>query len=275
MTVATRRARLDAELVRRGLATSRTEAQGLVAEGRVLLDGSVARKPATLVAAAQALTIGGDAARWASRGGHKLAGALAVLDVGVRGRHCLDAGMSTGGFTDVLLHAGAARVVGVDVGYGQLDWRLRTDPRVVVRERTNIRHLEPGSLPSPPPTLVVADLSFISLQLVLPALVRLADPGADQLLLVKPQFEAGPQRVGPGGVVRDPGVWRDCLAAVVAAADAEGLGLAGATVSPLPGPAGNIEFFVHLRRGAGPRPGAVDGAVAQGEALAARGASPA
>jgi len=273
VTVATRRARLDAELVRRGLATSRSEAQGLLAEGRVLLDGSVARKPATLVAATQALTVGGDAVRWVSRGGYKLAGALAVLDVVVQGRHCLDAGVSTGGFTDVLLHAGAARVVGVDVGYGQLDWRLRTDPRVVIVERTNIRYLEPGSLPRPAPSLVVADLSFISLRLALPALGRLADPDADHVLLVKPQFEAGPQRVGPGGVVRDPGVWRDCLEAVVAAADAENLGLAGATVSPLPGPAGNIEFFVRLRRGAGPQPGVIDGAVAQGAALSARGAS--
>jgi len=273
VTVATRRARLDAELVRRGLATSRSEAQGLVAEGRVLLDGTVARKPATLVASAQALAVGGDAARWVSRGGHKLAGALAVLDVAVLGRHCLDAGVSTGGFTDVLLHAGAARVVGVDVGYGQLDWRLRTDPRVVVLERTNIRHLEAGSLPLPIPSLVVADLSFISLRIVLPALARLAVPDADHVLLVKPQFEAGPQRVGPGGVVRDPDVWRDCIEAVVGVADAQGLGLAAATVSPLPGPAGNIEFFVHLRRGATASPGAVDGAVTQGEALAARGAT--
>jgi 23S rRNA (cytidine1920-2'-O)/16S rRNA (cytidine1409-2'-O)-methyltransferase len=267
--MAARRARLDAELVRRGLAASRTEAQRLVADGQVTVDGTVAAKPATMVGAGAALALRGAGRRWASRGGDKLAGALAALDIDPSGRWCLDAGASTGGFTDVLLQGGARRVVAVDVGYGQLDWRLRTDERVEVRERTNVRHLQPGDLPPPPPDLVVADLSFISLRLVLPALRAVADPWADHVLLVKPQFEAGPDRVGAGGVVRDPEVWRDALEAVQAAAAVEGLGLAGAAVSPLPGPAGNVEFFLHLRTGAGGQQDLLDKAVAQGRELAA------
>jgi 23S rRNA (cytidine1920-2'-O)/16S rRNA (cytidine1409-2'-O)-methyltransferase len=254
------------------MAATRTEAQRLIAEGRITVAGAVAAKAATLVAPGTALAVAGDQPHWASRGGDKLAGALAVLDVTVAGRACLDAGASTGGFTDVLLHAGAARVVAVDVGYGQLDWRLRTDPRVVVLERTNVRHLQQGGLPPPPPELVVADLSFISLRLVLPALRRVAADGADHVVLVKPQFEAGRERVGAGGVVRDPEVWRDALASVQAAAAGEGLGLAGACVSPLPGPAGNVEFFLHLRARASGDVGMLDAAVEDGRRLAERGA---
>jgi len=262
------RARLDAELVRRGLAPSRSEAQRLVVEGRVTVGGSPASKAAAMVTPAEAVAVTDPGPGWASRGAHKLEGALAALRVDPAGRHCLDAGASTGGFTDVLLRRGAARVVAVDVGYGQLDWRLRSDARVHVRDRTNVRHLVPGDLPPPPPDLVVADLSFISLRRVLPALRAVADLDADHLLMVKPQFEAGPARVGKGGVVRDPAVWRDALLGVATEGRGLGLALVGACVSPLPGPAGNVEFFVHLAQGrpdAGPA--ALDAALADGEAL--------
>ena len=242
-------------------------AQRLVDSGEVTVDGVVASKTATLVTAEQQVAIHETTDRWASRGGGKLAPALEELAIAPRGRHCLDAGASTGGFTDVLLRAGAARVVAVDVGYGQLAWRLRSDDRVVVLDRTNVRHLVSDDLPPPAPTLVVADLSFISLKPVLPALSRVAAADADHLLLVKPQFEAGSERVGRGGVVRDPSVWRDVLGAVVAAGAGEGLGLAAAVVSRLPGPAGNVEFFVHLRSGAGAAADVLDAAVASGVRL--------
>ncbi len=265
------RRRLDAELVRRGLAGSRTEAQRRIAEGRVVVGGTPATKPATLVAAGDPVAVrdAGEPA-YASRGGTKLAGALDVLNVAVAKRSCLDAGAAHGGFTDVLLRRGAARVVAVDVGYGQLDWRLRADGRVVVRDRTNVRLLRSGDVPPPPPDLVVADLSFISLRLVIPALRAVAAPAADYVLLVKPQFEAGRDAVGKGGVVRDAAAWRRAIRAVVDAAAAVGLGLAGACPSPLPGPAGNVEFFVHLRAGAcNEVDAAVDRAVTGGAALLA------
>lgn len=249
------RRRLDQELVRRGLARSRGEAAELIAAGEILLGGVPATKVATLVDAGVAIEVRDDRERFASRGGHKLAGALDRLDVLVEGRYCLDAGASTGGFTDVLLRGGAARVVAVDVGYGQLAWALRTDERVVVLDRTNVRHLRPDDVPPPAPGLVVADLSFISLTAVLEALVAVAAPGADLVLLCKPQFEVGPALVGKGGVVRDPAAWRGALEAVCARGTELGLGVAGVTASPLPGPSGNVEFFAHLRAGA---PGAGD-----------------
>jgi 23S rRNA (cytidine1920-2'-O)/16S rRNA (cytidine1409-2'-O)-methyltransferase len=189
---------------------------------------------------------------YASRGGRKLAGALAAFPgLRVAGRRCLDAGASTGGFTDVLLRAGAAHVVAVDVGYGQLAWALRTDERVTVLDRVNVRWLRPDQV-APAPGLVTADLSFISLGLVLPALIACARPDADFLLLVKPQFEVGRDRVGAGGVVGDPELRRDAVAAVAAAAAARGLGVAGVVASPLPGPSGNVEYFLWLRRDAPP-----------------------
>jgi 23S rRNA (cytidine1920-2'-O)/16S rRNA (cytidine1409-2'-O)-methyltransferase len=249
--MATRR-RLDTELVRRGLARSREQAASLVTQGRVLVGGQAAGKPATQVAPGDPIVIAGNAGEreYASRGGKKLAGALAAFaSLPVTGRRCLDAGASTGGFTDVLLRAGAAHVVAVDVGYGQLAWALRTDPRVTVLDRVNVRQLTPEQV-APPPELVTADLSFISLTLVLPALARCASPDADFLLLVKPQFEAGKGRVGPGGVVRDPQLRAAAVAGVAAAAGPLGLGVAGLVASPLPGPAGNVEYFLWLRRGA-------------------------
>jgi 23S rRNA (cytidine1920-2'-O)/16S rRNA (cytidine1409-2'-O)-methyltransferase len=248
------RGRLDAELVRRGLARSREQAAELIAAGRVAVGGQVASKPATQVARDAAVTVAddaGDAApQYVSRGGHKLAGALAAFaGLEVAGKRCLDAGASTGGFTDVLLRVGAAHVVAVDVGYGQLAWSLRTDDRVTVLDRVNVRSLDP-SLVAPPPSVVVADLSFISLSLVLPALAACAAPDADFALMVKPQFEVGKGRVGAGGVVRSPEDRADAVRSVCAAAWRLGLGVRGVTASPLPGPSGNVEYFVWLRRGA-------------------------
>src|SRR6266851_1213204 len=230
------RRRLDAELVRRGLARSREHAAELVTVGRVLVAGQVAGKPATQVAPDDSIAI------------RELPGALAAFPgLTVAGRRCLDAGASTGGFTDVLLRAGAAHVVAVDVGYGQLAWRLRSDPRVSVLDRVNVRQLRPEQV-APAPSLVTADLSFISLTLVLPALTSCASPDADFVLLVKPQFEVGKGRVGAGGVVRDPGLRAAAVAGVADAAAASGLGVAGIAASPLPGPAGNVEYFLWLRR---------------------------
>jgi 23S rRNA (cytidine1920-2'-O)/16S rRNA (cytidine1409-2'-O)-methyltransferase len=261
------RRRLDSELVRRGLARSREHAVDLVAEGRVTVAGRTAAKPATQVETSAAIVVrpaetGPD---YVSRGGHKLAGALeAFTDLRVEGRRCLDAGASTGGFTDVLLRAGAAHVVAVDVGYGQLAWGLRTDARVTVLDRLNVRELTPGQV-APPPGLVTADLSFISLTLALPALVRCASPGADFVLLVKPQFEVGRGRVGPGGVVRDPALRAEAVGTVAAAGSSLGLGVAGVLASPLPGPSGNVEYFLWLRRGAPPLdPGVLARAIAEG-----------
>lgn len=245
------RRRLDAELVRRELAGSRSAAQRLIADGSVYVGGTRATKAATMVDPSAAITVRDSAEpAYASRAGHKLAGALDCLHLSVAGRHVLDAGAAHGGFTDVALRRGAARVIAVDVAYGQLDWRLREDPRVVVLERTNVRHLRSEDIPQPAPDVVVADLSFISLTLVLPALRLVAAPAADFALMVKPQFEAGRAAVGRGGVVRDPQVWTAAIERVVAAAAEQGLGLAGICASELPGPAGNVEFFVHLRAGA-------------------------
>jgi len=247
------RTRLDAELVRRGLARSREQAGELVAAGRVTVAGQRAAKAATQVSRDAPITIAetGEPG-YVSRGGRKLAGALAVFGPAglvVAGRNGLDAGASTGGFTDVLLRAGAAHVVAADVGYGQLAWSLRTDPRVTVLDRVNVRALDHVD---PVPGLVVADLSFISLTLVLPALVASAAPDADFVLLVKPQFEVGKDRVGSGGVVREAADRADAVRRVAGAARGLGLGVLGVTASPLPGPAGNVEYFVWLRRGAPP-----------------------
>lgn len=250
-----RRVRLDAELVRRGLARSRQHAAELIAAGRVSVSGTVATKAATQVETAQPVLVREDPDEpgYASRGGHKLAGALDALGDAapqVAGRRALDAGASTGGFTDVLLRRGADHVVAVDVGYGQLVWELQNDPRVTVMDRTNVRTLDSAAI-DPPVDLVVGDLSFISLTLVLPALTAVSTPDADLLLMVKPQFEVGKERLGAGGVVRDPELHVDAVLSVVRAAAALGLGLEASAASPLPGPSGNVEYFVHLRRGPG------------------------
>ena len=244
-----RRMRLDAELVRRGLARSRDQAAELIKTGRVLVSGQAATKAATAVDPAAPLLVTADVGdeNWASRGAHKLIGALeAFPDVVVAGRRCLDAGASTGGFTDVLLRRGAREVVAVDVGYGQLIWRLQNDERVHIFDRTNVRTLTPEGIGGPA-ELVVADVSFISLSLVLPALVACAASGADLVPMVKPQFEVGKERLGAGGVVRDPQLRAAAVAEVAAAAGRLGWGVAGVVASPLPGPSGNVEFFAHLR----------------------------
>jgi 23S rRNA (cytidine1920-2'-O)/16S rRNA (cytidine1409-2'-O)-methyltransferase len=251
-----RRIRLDAELVRRGLARSREQAAALVEAGRVEVRGTLARKVAAMVDPAEPVRVLGAevADGYVSRGGHKLAGALAAFAPGgltVAGRRVLDAGASTGGFTDVLLRAGAAEVVAVDVGYGQLAWPIRNDQRVRVFERTNVRTLEPAAIDGPV-ELTVADLSFISLRLVLPALVACTAPDGDLVPMVKPQFEVGRERVGAGGVVRDPALRAEAVIDVADAAATLGLGVAGVTRSPLPGPSGNVEFFLWLRRDAPP-----------------------
>jgi 23S rRNA (cytidine1920-2'-O)/16S rRNA (cytidine1409-2'-O)-methyltransferase len=213
-------------------------------------------KPATQVDPGEAIQVSEDEGeRYVSRGGHKLAGALDVFEprgLRVAGRRCLDAGASTGGFTDVLLRRGAGRVVCVDVGYGQLAWSLQTDDRVEVRDRTNIRVLEDDPL-DPPAELVVADLSFISLRIVLPALVRSSTPDADLVLMVKPQFEVGRERLGAGGVVREPDLRAAAVGEVAQAAYVDsGLGVLGVTASPLPGPMGNVEYFLWLCHSAPP-----------------------
>ena len=249
-----RRLRLDAELVRRGLARSREHASELVSAGRVKVSGGVATKPATAVTTDVAIVVVPDADRpdFVSRGGHKLTGAFAAFEpagLRVAGRRCLDAGASTGGFTDVLLRHGASHVVAADVGYGQLAWRLRQDERVSVHDRTNVRDLAPDSIGGQV-DLVVADLSFISLKVVLDALLGVTRADGDLVLMVKPQFEVGRDRLGKGGVVRDPALRAEAVRAVAAAAADRGWGAVGVTASPLPGPSGNVEFFVWLRRGA-------------------------
>jgi 23S rRNA (cytidine1920-2'-O)/16S rRNA (cytidine1409-2'-O)-methyltransferase len=258
------RRRLDAELVRRGLAPSRAAAQEAVDAGIVRVDGAIAMKAATMVADDTAVDVLKDQRRFVSRGGVKLEAALNRFDIDPRGCRCLDAGASTGGFTDVLLQRGAAGVVAVDVGYGQLAWRLRTDVRVTVLERTNVRDLAAAGLPYQP-DLVVVDVSFISLGSVLPALAGVAASDAAFVVLVKPQFEAGRRDVGDGGVVRDPAVWTRVLRDVIDGAASIGLGTRGVMASPLPGPAGNVEFLLHLGVGGGAD---VDVAAAVGEGAA-------
>ncbi|MDO5025835.1 MAG: TlyA family RNA methyltransferase [Trueperella sp.] len=244
--------RVDAELVRRGLARSRGQAAELIQNRQVKLDGVVVSKPARQMDPAQALLVTDPPQdEYASRGAYKLLGALDHLGQEgpqVAGVRALDAGASTGGFTDVLLRRGVAHVYAVDVGYGQLAWRLREDPRVTVLERTNVRTLDP-QLVSPPANLVVGDLSFISLRLVLPALVACAAPDADFLLMVKPQFEVGKDRLGAGGVVRDVALHHETVMEVAQKARELGLAIQAVAPSPLPGPAGNVEYFLYMKAG--------------------------
>lgn len=242
----TRRARVDAELVRRGLARSRQQAAELIGAGRVRIDGMPAAKPATAVSVDAHLTVAADERTWVSRGAHKLIGALDAFGVPVEGRRCLDAGASTGGFTEVLLDRGAAEIVAADVGYGQLAWSLRSDERVHVLERTNVRTLTPDAIGGPV-DLVVADLSFISLATVLPALTACCRREADIVPMVKPQFEVGKDRVGAGGVVSDPALRAEAVLAVAHRAAELQWHTVAVTASPLPGPSGNVEFFLRFR----------------------------
>lgn len=238
--------RLDLLLVERGLVESRERARRLILAGQVRVDGAVVDKAGAPVRADAPLEVR-ESLPYVSRGGLKLAAALDDFGMDVRGLAAVDVGASTGGFTDCLLQRGAARVYAIDVGYGQLAWKLRSDPRVVSLERTNIRHLE--ALPDDVlADLAVIDASFISLALVLPATLRLLAPDGEIVALVKPQFEAGREQVGKGGVVRSTGVHRDVLERTLALAEPLALHPAGITVSPAPGPAGNIEFLLRLTR---------------------------
>ncbi len=241
-----RKERLDRRLVDLGLVASRQQAQQLIRAGRVRGGGEVLDKPGTEVADSLALEVE-QPPRFVSRGGEKLEGALSALPIQVEGRVCLDGGISTGGFTDCLLQHGALRVYGIDVGYGQTAWSLRTDERVVLRERTNLRHLTPEALYGEGdawPDLAVADVSFISLTRVLPALRALLLGTGEAVLLVKPQFEVGRQRVGKGGVVRDPAAHADAITTVITAARGVDWQPAGLVASPLTGPAGNHEYLL-------------------------------
>ncbi len=241
--------RLDAELVRRQLVPSREAARREIEARRVLVDGAFADKPARMVDGAQSVTLTGPPPPFVGRGGHKLEAALDAFGLDPTGQRCLDAGSSTGGFTDCLLQRGAVSVVAVDVGTNQLHEKLRSDQRVDVRERTDIRSLTVDDLDGPV-DLIVGDLSFISLRLVLPGLVPLVVDGGSLLLLVKPQFEAGKQEASRGrGVIADPEIWRRVLLDVIGWADDAGAGLAGLTPSPITGASGNVEFVTWLRRG--------------------------
>lgn len=244
------RTRLDAELVRRGLARSREHAVDLIGSGSVLVRGIPATKPASQVDAETSITLAAARNDYVSRGGHKLAGALDTFSgIAIEGKVALDAGASTGGFTDVLLKRGARKVIAVDVGYGQLAWEIRQNPRVETLDRTNVRSLT-SDLLSEAPDLVVADLSFISLNLVLPALIKVAKSDADFLVMVKPQFEVGREKLGAGGVVREPELRRSAVHEVATSAFDLNLGTVGVVASSLPGPSGNVEYFLWLKAGA-------------------------
>jgi 23S rRNA (cytidine1920-2'-O)/16S rRNA (cytidine1409-2'-O)-methyltransferase len=242
----TRRTRVDAELVRRGLARSRQQAAELISAGRVLVDGLPATKPATAIAVTATVKVEAGERSWVSRGAHKLIGALDAFGIDVAQRRCLDAGASTGGFTEVLLDRGAREVVAVDVGYGQLAWSLRSDERVTVFERTNVRELTPDAIGGQVQA-VVADLSFISLSTVLPALTACSAADADIVPMVKPQFEVGKGQVGAGGVVSDPQLRQAAVRGVSRRAAELHWHTVGVVASPLPGPSGNVEYFLWLR----------------------------
>jgi 23S rRNA (cytidine1920-2'-O)/16S rRNA (cytidine1409-2'-O)-methyltransferase len=242
--VGTERKRLDILLTERGLFASRSAARSAVMAGLIAVDGSRVDKPGTPVAAEAQITVS-EMPRFVSRGGQKLERALNYFGVEAKGRVAMDVGASTGGFTDCLLQSGAARVYSIDVGYGQLDWRLRQDARVISLERTNIRYLDDGRIPESV-DLAVVDVSFISLALIFPVLARLGVPEA--VALVKPQFEAGRGKVGKKGVVREPSLHREVLEKVIADAATAGYLAVGLTWSPLRGPQGNIEYLLHLKQ---------------------------
>jgi len=248
--------RLDRLLIERGLVDSRERGQRLILAGEVMIGEQVADRPGLLVAADADVRVK-QPLPYVSRGGFKLAAALDAFDAPVAGALCVDVGASTGGFTDVLLQRGAARVIAIDVGYGQIDWKLRSDPRVTVLDRTNARTL--AALPADPITglpalahLVTIDVSFISLTLILPAVARWLAEGGQVVALIKPQFEAGRARVGKGGVVHDPATHRDVLRSVLGWATEHGWIVRGLIRSPLEGPAGNVEFLAWLARAPSP-----------------------
>lgn len=237
--------RLDAYMVECGLAPSREKAQAIIMSGIVYLGGQKAEKPSAPVALGVQVEVRGAAHDFVSRGALKLDKALRVFDVSAQGAVAMDLGASTGGFTDVLLRSGAAHVFAIDVGYGQLDWKLRNDPRVTVMERTNARYLKPEDIPLHP-TLSVMDVSFISITKILPAAAGIMGETGEFVSLIKPQFEAGRDRVGKKGVVRDAQVHRDVIAEIVSFVDSMGWRVQELSFSPITGPEGNIEFLVHI-----------------------------
>jgi 23S rRNA (cytidine1920-2'-O)/16S rRNA (cytidine1409-2'-O)-methyltransferase len=238
--------RADVAVFEQGLATSRERAQALILAGQILCGDKPVTKAGDVLPVGAVLRLRGEPMPYVSRGGLKLVHALDVFKVDVAGVVAVDIGASTGGFTDCLLQRGAARVYCIDVGHGQLDWKIASDPRVVVIDRTNIRHMEPTRIPERC-TLAVTDVSFISLRLVLPAMPALLVPGAPAVVLVKPQFEVGREKVGKGGIVRDDGDRRQAIADVAAAAQSLGFTVLGETTSPITGGKGNVEFLLHLR----------------------------
>ena len=247
------RRRLDAELVRRKLATSRSNAQRAIAAGEVEVDGMTATKAASQVDEGASIRLAGPAQQYVSRGGHKLAAALDAFPIDVSGLDAADLGASTGGFTDCLLQRGARSVAAIDVGYGQLDWSLRQDPRVAVFERSNVRHIDVTDVGGPF-DLIVADLSFISLRTVADAVAACGRDGANWVLLVKPQFEAGREQVGRGGIVKDPDLREATIRRVIDHYANLGLVAQGVVDSPIEGAKGNREFLVWLTRGEAPEP---------------------
>ncbi|MFY9189834.1 MAG: TlyA family RNA methyltransferase [Lawsonella sp.] len=242
------RNRIDTELVRRKLAQDKKEAAEQISAGRVLCNGMPVKNIARIVNQSDSLVVKKDEQKWASRGAHKLLGAIqkfAPQGFSVENKRCLDAGASTGGFTDVLLHYGASEVVAVDVGYGQLIWRLQSDDRVTVMDRTNVRHIDADVIGGPV-DVIVSDLSFISLTSVLDAFYKCCQPGTDLMLMVKPQFEVAKNHIGEGGVVREPQYRADAVFQVATAAQELGFAFKGVGASPLPGPSGNVEYFLWL-----------------------------
>ena len=243
------RRRLDRELIRRELVSTRNQAQELIESGQVLVDGAAATKAARLVAPSEAIVLTGPGPRFVSRGGDKLDAALTRFGIEARGKRVADVGASTGGFSDCLIQRGATQVLAIDVGHGQLDHGLRNDSRVQVFERTNIRHLDIDEIGGPV-NLVVVDLSFISLKVVFERLVALCEPQGDLLMLVKPQFEAGRVEATRGqGIIRNPKVWHRVIKEVSECFSEAKFGVMGVMVSPLRGASGNTEFFLHCRRG--------------------------
>jgi 23S rRNA (cytidine1920-2'-O)/16S rRNA (cytidine1409-2'-O)-methyltransferase len=240
------KSRLDAEMARRGFADSRESARRLVMAGRVRVNSRPAEKPDMRVEADTPIEVMPGGPEYASRGAYKLIGALDHFKIDVAGRHALDVGASNGGFTDVLLTRGAAKVIALDVGYGQLAMRLRSDARVIVRDRTNIRHVVPGDLPYRP-DLIVIDVSFISLRLVLPAALALSAAAAEIIALIKPQFEVGKGKVGKGGIVRDEALRREAVEGILGYARELGLEIAEAIESPIEGAEGNREFLALMK----------------------------
>lgn len=262
-----KKVRLDAYLTEQGLFESRAKAQAAIMAGQVLVDEQKIDKPGTPVREGAGVRIIGEKLRYVSRGGLKLEKALQVFPISVEGKIMADIGASTGGFTDCALQNGAARVYAVDVGYGQLAWKLRNDPRVINKERTNARLLDETSLPEKVGAVSI-DVAFISLDKILPAVHKILAPGGFVMALVKPQFEAGKEHIGKKGVVRDPAVHRDVLHRVIAFAKAEGFGIGGLAFSPVKGPEGNIEYLLYLTTGADDAvsPDAIDALVSQSHA---------